>query len=315
MKRLTSSVKIGAYTFKGLVGLEIESSWEVLTDTCVITIPRKLQWNGKTIAVGKQPLFKRGDKVVVELGYDDENVVEFIGYIRDIEVATPVTIRCEDSAFLLKKSPKTISFEKVTLKDLLKKILPVGIDFEALDINLGQFRLKNATPAQVLNELRKNYNLYSFFRGEKLFVGFAYPPSRTINTLKFEFERNVISDNLEYRRVEDVKIKVKAISMLSDNKKIEVVEGDPDGDTRTFHYYNIQEQDLKKMAKEEIERLRYSGWVGDFLAFGQPFVKHGDVVELIDNKLDRQGSYLVKKTAVNFGLDGYRRTIFLDRIA
>lgn len=315
MKRLTSNIKVGSYLFKGLVDLKIESTWEQLTDTCIITIPRKLEWNGKTLAVGVDPLFDRGDKVVIELGYDGNNVLEFTGYVRDIEVATPVTITCEDSAFLLKQSSKTVSFENVSLSDLLTEILPKEIDFEALGVNLGQFRLRNATPAKVLHELKENYSLYSFFKGEKLFVGFAYPPSRTIDTLNFEFERNVISDKLDYRKEQDVKIKVKAISMLPDNKKLEIEEGDPDGDVRTFHYYDVKEADLRKMAKEEISRLRYSGWDGSFLAFGQPFVKHGDIVALKDNKLDRQGDYLVKKVITTFGLSGYRREIFLDRKA
>lgn len=313
MKRLTSYIKIGKFSFKGVVNLRIEKSWEMLTSICEITIPRKLSFQGNDIATGDNPLLKKGDKVLIQLGYDSENETEFIGYIRDIKVATPIVITCEDSAFLLKQSAKTISFEKTTLKELLAKILPSGMEHEALDINLGQFRLQNATAAKVLEELKNEYNLVSFFKGEKLFVGFAYPPSRTIKTLKFQFGRNVINDDLDYRKEDEVKITVKAISMLPNNQKIEITEGDSDGDIRTYHYYDLQESDLRKMAKEEISQLRKSGWQGNFLAFGQPFLQHGDVVELIDKKLDRRGSYLVKRTVVTFGTGGYRREIHLDR--
>lgn len=315
MKRLTSNIRIGNFTFRGVVNLKIESSWDVLTDTCEITIPRKLTFKNRDIATGDNPLLKKGDKVVIELGYDDENYVEFIGYIRHIDAATPLTIKCEDSAFLLKDSAKTISYKSVTLKQLLSDILPLGMEFEALDISLGQFRLKDVTPAKVLDELRKVYNLYSFFKGEKLFVGFPYPPTKEIVTHKFQFERNIISDELEYRIKDDVKIKVKAISMLPNNEKIEIEFGDADGEIRTFHYYDVQKADLEKLATAEIDRLRYSGWFGSFLVFGLPSVQHGDVVELTDNKLDRQGAYFVRKVEKEFGENGFRRTIHLDRKA
>lgn len=315
MKRLTSKITIGEFSFKGVVNVSIKSTWKVLTDTCEITIPRKVKFKDRAIATGDNPLFKKGDKVVVELGYNDKNKVEFIGYVRHIDAQTPITIKCEDSAFLLKADSKTVSYRSVTLQQLLSDVLPKGVDFEAVDMNLGQVRLIDMTPAKILDELRKEYKLYAFFKGEKLFVGFAYPPSREIVTHKFQFERNIISDDLEYRREEESKIKIKAISMLPNNEKIEIEVGDQDGEIRTFHYYNLQKTDLEKVAKEEIKRLKYSGWVGNFLAFGLPSVEHGDIADLTDKKLDRQGFYLVSEVNKDFGTNGYRREIFLDRKA
>lgn len=315
MKRLTSQIKIGDFSFKGVVELKIESSWDVLTDICTITIPRKLKYEGRDIAMGADPLFKKGDKVVVELGYNDKNNIEFIGYVRHIDAKTPIVIKCEDSAFLLKDAGKTISYRSVTLKKLLADILPSGMDFEALDISLGQFRLRDVTPAKVLDELRKVYNLYSFFKGEKLFVGLPYPATKEIITHKFHFGKNIISDDLEYRKKEETKIKVKAISMLPNNEKIEIETGDPDGEIRTFHFYDVKKADLEALAMAEIERLRYSGWFGNFLSFGSPFVQHGDVVELEDNKLDRKGAYFIRKVEIDFGNNGFRRTNHLDRKA
>ena len=66
MKRLTSKISIGNYSFFGVINVKIESSWGVLTDTCEITIPRKLSFKGREIATGDNPLFKKGDKVVIE---------------------------------------------------------------------------------------------------------------------------------------------------------------------------------------------------------------------------------------------------------
>ena len=45
--------------------VEIETSYENLTDTAKITIPRKLNFDGKPIAVGVDSIFKRGDSVKI----------------------------------------------------------------------------------------------------------------------------------------------------------------------------------------------------------------------------------------------------------
>lgn len=310
---LSSDIRVGQYTFKGVVNVEIQSSWEELTDTCIITIPRKLRFKNKNIAVGQDPLFKRGDKVEVNLGWNGNNSTRFTGYVRTIKIGTPITIICEDEAFLLKQGAKTVSFENPTLKQLLDAVLPTGTKYHALGMNLGQFRIKNATPAKVLDELRRSFGLFSFFINKELYVGFPYPPETPNKVWKFAFQKNIISDNLDYRRKEDIKVKVKAISMKPDNSKIEVEVGDSNGDLRTFHHYNLSEKELRKVAEEDLKRIAYSGWKGDFLTFGQQPVIHGDIVELEDDKLDRKGRYLVKKVVVSFGVDGFRRTIYLDR--
>lgn len=309
MKRLSSNIQIGQYTFKGVVDLVIESSWEMLTDTCTITIPRKIEFEGKSI----DSLIKKGDKVVVSLGYDDDNRQEFVGYVRDVVVDTPITIHCEDAMYLLKQNSKTVSYKEVTLKQLLADVLPLGVEFEAIGVNLGQFRVKRATAAQVLEKLNNTYKMQSFFRNGKLFCGLAYPPSQSITTVRFDFQKNIVSQNLEYRKAEEVKIKLKGISILPDNSKIEIEAGDPDGEIRTFNYYNLQESELKKLLEEEIKKLRYDGWFGSFTAFGQPFTQHGDFANLEDTKLMREGNYLIKKTVVSFGQQGFRREIYLDR--
>jgi hypothetical protein len=309
MKRLSSYIKIGVYTFPVVVQVSIERSWQTLTDTCTITVPRKIAFEGKAI----DTLIKRGDKVEVYLGYDDENQKEFEGYVRDVVIDTPITIHCEDAMYLLKQTSKTISYESVTLKQLLTDIVPSGIEFEAVDVNLGQFRIKRASAAKVLAELRKTYKLQSFFKDGKLYSGLAYPPALSITTHKFDFQKNIKSQNLEYRRAEEVKLRLKGISILPDNTKIEVEVGDKEGELRTFTYYNLQKAELKKLLDEEIKKLRYDGWFGSFTTFGQPNVQHGDFVELTDNKLQRTGTYLVKKTKLDFGQQGFSRENYLDR--
>jgi len=56
-------------TFDFVHSIEIDSSYENLTDTCKIVIPRKLVFEGLDLFTGDNPIFKRGDKIEVSLGY------------------------------------------------------------------------------------------------------------------------------------------------------------------------------------------------------------------------------------------------------
>jgi len=312
MFRLTSNISIGDYTFRGVVNLEVASSWDEFTDKCSITIPRKLNWQGMPVATGSNPLLQRGDEVNVQIGYDDENESIFQGYVHQISAEIPVRIECQDAMWRLKQTTVTSSYKAVKLEELLSDILPEGIDFEAFDVELGPYRISQATPVQVLEDLKKTYFLKSWFRDGKLYCGFAYVPSLQ-STHVIRMERNVVDNQLEYFRKEDIKIRLKMVSMKSDNSKVEYDAGDSDGEQRTMYYYGKTLAELKAIADEEIDRLRYEGYRGSLTTFGKPTVRHGDVVDLrSDAYPERDGEYLVREVRYEFGMNGYRQEINLD---
>jgi len=312
MYRLTSDIKIGEHELVGVVELSIESSWENLTDTCSLKFPRNLAWKGKSIAWGDDSLFKRGDVVKIDLGYDDNNTSRFEGYLHDIQDDVSPALECQDAMWLLKQTTITQSWKEVSLKELLSAIIPIAVPFDAPTVRLGQFRISKATPAQVLEELRKTYFLKSWIREGVLYVGLAYVP-KLQNEHTIKFERNVISHDLKFRRKEDVKIKLKVISMLPNNQKLEFEFGDDEGEQRTLHFYDKKEDEIKFIAEQEIERLRYEGYRGSFTTFLIPKIQHGDWVNLESEKYgERNGKYLVKKVTTNFGTGGGRQIIELD---
>jgi hypothetical protein len=315
MKRLTSKISVGKYTLAGVVDFSSESSWEMLTDTAEITLPSQVKQGFKFVNLAESQLIRRGDKVSVDLGYDSQNLRVFEGFVSDVLAGSPVRIQLQDYAWLLKKAPKTVSYKSVTLKKLLSDICPPEIKINAVDVNLGQFRVTNATPAMVLDEIKKTYHLQSWFRGNILNAGSAYLFGANPPTYTFKFQENIISDSLIYRNKDEIKIKVKGVSMMPNNTKIESEQGDPDGELRTYHYYNLQKADLDKAILADIEKLRFDGYSGSFETFGFPRVQHGDFVKLIDTRYNRKGVYLVKKVRTSFGANGFRQTIELDRKA
>lgn len=312
MVRLTTEIDISNYKVSGVVDCEIESSWDMFTDRCTVTLPKRVEVAGRPSAFGTDPIFRRGDAVTVRAGYDDDNQELFTGYVQQIHTNVPVTIDCQDAMWLLKQSTITKSYKSVTLDRLLKDILPESVPFESPSLGLGTFRISKATPVQVLEELKKTYFLKSWMRGGKLYCGFAYVP-KLRNDVSILFERDVPEQSLEFMRQEDVRIKLKVISMQPDNSKIEYETGDPDGEQRTLHVYNQSLDDVKKYADEQIQRLRYEGYRGSFTTFLQPRIQHGDVVNLESRQYpERNGGYLVKKVTTTFGTEGGRQIVELD---
>lgn len=312
MKKLVCNIKVGRYSFEYVVDLVITSDIKNLTQTCEITLPRKLEWQQKQIALGKGSLLKAGNKVTVKLSYDTAPQTVFTGYLSRIKPGVRVGLICEDEMYALKQTNLTKSYKSVDLKTLLEDIMPDGIPYETGDINLGNLRLTNVSIAQILAHLKKEYGIFSYFKNGKLLVGLAYWPQET-QTHIFHFQRNILNDgHPEYIKAEDVKLKVKAIGMMPDNTKYTVDVGDKDGEQRTLHFYNIPKGDLEKLAQNEIANLKYDGFRGKFTAYGEPLAQRGDIAELRDDTVpDRNGSYMIKSNIIKFGTKGFRQTVEL----
>jgi len=312
MKKLRCNIKVGRYSFEYVVDLVITSDIKNLTQTCEITLPRKLEWQQKQIALGEGSLLKAGNKVTIKLSYDTAPQTVFIGYLSRIKPGVRVGLICEDEMYLLKQTNLTKSYESVSLKTLLNDIMPTGISYETADINLGNLRLTNVSIAQVLAHLKKEYGIFSYFKNGKLLVGLAYWPQEA-QTHVFGFQRNILNDgHPEYIKADDIKLKVKAVSMMQDNTKHEVEIGDADGEQRTLYFYNIPKADLEKIAQNEIANLKYDGFRGKFTAYGKPMAQRGDIAELRDDNIaDRNGSYMIKSNVIKFGTKGFRQIIEL----
>lgn len=304
------------YEFDFCTSVDINSSYENFTDTATIVLPRKLSFEGKQIFAGENSIFKRGDEVKIELGYYPNLVTRFEGYVSFVGAGLPIEIKCEDKMFLLKKTTvKKYSKTSVSLKTLLTDILPSDVDFDCLDVELGSFRISNATVSKILDTLKSDYGFYSYFVDGVLHVGLPSDASDTI-TEEFPFEKTVIDpDNLVYQLKEELFIKVVAISMQSDNSKKEVTIGDSDGSQRTYYTYNASDSALNEFANLKLNKDKYTGYSGSFTTFGEPVLRHGDVAKLTSTKLpERDGNYLAKGISIKFDMNGYRQEIQLGTI-
>lgn len=320
MKRLTSIIEIGDLKFNYVNKVEVNTSYETYTDTAIIKIPNNIKYEGKSIVIGSNStIFKLGDKVSISLGYDFNYQVVFEGYLAKVNTSNTIELHCEDAMYLFKRATYSKSFKSVNLSDLIDFML-ADISSEiklniTIDVELGKFYIDSATGTQVFEELKDTYGINSFVRDGELFVGLSYSGDVDYAVEKeFVFQNQIISDSLVYKSEEERKVKLKATSINDKNEKIEYTMGDSAGETVEIFAYDLTEDDLKTFAEASIVKNRFSGFEGSFITFGNPLVRHGDKVKLIDLKYpERNGTYIVKSVKTTFGLNGFRQEIFISQ--
>ena len=195
---------------------EIVNSWQNLTDTAKIKIPRNIYVNNETSnplnfgsdpnkvglnlygGTATPPLFMRGDKIKIKLGFyynnfDGTESLEvnevFSGYITKIKNRVPIEIDCEDEMWKLKQINvvnKVWLASTYDVVSMLKEML-AGTGITVIDglegsikTNIGDFRTQNETVGAVLARL-KTAGLYSYFRNNELRCSgiVYYPGDRT----------------------------------------------------------------------------------------------------------------------------------------
>jgi hypothetical protein len=309
-------------TFRNVADLTVTTSMATFTDTCKLTLPRiYTKHNKDENDISK--IFKRGDEITIQLGYDDALETVFKGHLKSVSTGRPVTIECENEAWKLKQiTLKPQYYQKLNIKQFVEEQMP-NFKKEIIDVDLGEVRINgDTTLAKVFEYFMTNYPFRFFFR-DNIFYGIL-PSSMmlqtdSIKTHKFKFGHNIISDNLTYTLADDVKIQIVAKAILKDNKKIEYKTPE-EGELRTFLVPSAKtEADLKKYAENTLKTFKVDKMSGDFTAFGLPFVKKGDIVHLFDidndnkvrNEERNDKKFLIEGVVYTFGQAGYRQKITL----
>ena len=323
MYRLNARVEIESdrkWEITKVTAIEIQRSTEELTDTCKITLPKRMLWDQRE----GTPL-RRGDKVRVSIGYDDALQLAFVGYIREVGFKTPVELICEDEMYRLKTQP-TIpkAYRSATVEQVLKDqgiATPIRVMGEQ---HLGAYRVQSDTVASLLGQL-KEQGVRSFFRYENgeavLYSGvlFDHEVGQSARQV-IASGINLISDTqLKQQHADTLRLKVKAVSLMPEGrkgpKKIKVEVGDQDGELRTLHTYNKSESELRKWAEQDLQRLKRDGLTGSVTTFGYRLIDKLDHVAIrLEGK--RMGVYQAKKVVIKYGSEGLHQEVTLgNRVA
>lgn len=375
----------GTINYNFVHEFEVESTWKNLTDGGSITLPKnvfitdknknRFSLAGTNINLGgfsnTAPVFLRGDKVVISWGYAELNAtlqVVFEGYISQVTSKKPFVVHVEDNMYLLKQVPAAggnngyFASSKYTVETMLAEMISNGkipnsnkpLPFTVnttTSTSLGNYIAQNETIAEVLARLRKDFHFEAYFRGNELRCGsFVYLEQDAINDGQkvFTFQKNIISDDLDYKRKDDVTLSAVATNTIeqttgkttkdgqaktkkqrlevlvtflngSDTATVNIITPtnklppNTGGERRTLHFLGATTTaQLTTLATNELRKYYYTGFRGHFTTFGTPFVRHGDNVDILDPILpERNGRYKVKSVKYKGGVAGLRQEIEL----
>lgn len=306
---MTAQVTLGKVFLKNVSEFEISENILEMSNTAKITIPR----NYKMLA--DKPIleqFKVGDKMEIQCGYDANFKSEFTGYIREVESDFPLIIHCEDESYILRQTTYVKSYKAATLRQILADVIPSGVTFDCPDVNVGKYQIDKASAYTVLNDLVKNYGLYSRLNNGHLKVGLAYDFVGKSAVHEYQIHANVKKNELKYKRKEDFKLRFKAVATNPNGKKTTVTLGssETNASERTLNFAGpMTEAQLTEAAKGVMAKLVYDGYSGTITGFGTPRTHAGDALRLIDKlEPERAGTYLIEKVDITYNeSDGFQR--------
>ena len=328
--KLHAHITIGGKSIGRVNNVIIKRSAMAIIDTCNIKLPTQvmLKANGVITKGLTAKEINEGDEVVIKLWYNDrQRDIEFHGFVKYKNYSQPVEIECEDFCYLLRKVNVKKTYKNSTIqeiiKDLLSEIEPTksGITLklhpESDNIDIINFvaatKIGDAiTGLQLIQLIKDKYGLAIYFNNNgELYIGLMY--KQNLGDITYKMGLNVIRRecNLNFRKKEDIKLKIKAVHIDSSGNRTEVSVGDGGGLERTVILYDVADKTkLQEIAKNSLDKYKYDGYQGTIKTFLEPQCFPANTAVLSDSKYpDRDGDYYIEEVTTEFGVKGARRTI------
>lgn len=295
-------IQIGTYKLGLLQSVEINKSVDLLTQTAVIVLPGVVY----NQSLDHEKYIKVGDKALVKLGYDDNLVTEFVGYVQRIDTDDDsLTVNCEDSMYLTRKPVKDKELNNTSVKKIaeycLQEIGLKNIDC-TYDITYQKFVIKSANAFDVFKKLKEETKAQIYMIGDTLHI---HPPYiQKGGDVIYDFAVNIEESSLKYRNKDDRKFEIDVEGIGLDGKRKKVTVGVTGGEKRSVKVTNVMsDAELKKRGEAELQYLAYDGYEGNITTWLIPYVEPTYSGKLRDKDYEyKTGTYYV--TAVKTTLDG-----------
>lgn len=304
---MNARVTIGDAGFTKVTAFRIEETVREIGNKATIQLPREYKSRkGKPIL----DVIKAGDSVKIEAGYNGKFFEEFTGYVRHINAEMPLTIVCDDKFYPLRQNNWVKAYKSTTLKALLSDIT-TGFAVDCPEVSLGKFEIDNASTYEVLRKIQQDYGLFSRIIGDTLVVGFSWDWQVGItNQHKYHRQKNVRRSNLQWKRKEDFKLRVR-VEYLGDKKKkkhVDVGFTGTGGNVKTVQYHATNEANAKSVGESVLRILSYDGFTGSVSGFGAPRTHAGDSLEYQDDyRPEHNGVYLIEQVTIEYSGSGFSR--------
>jgi hypothetical protein len=306
-------IQIGNYKLGLLQSVEIHKSVDLLADTAVVVVPGVVYNQSLDI----EEKVKVGDSITVKLGYDDNLVTEFEGYLQRIDTDdNSIIFNLEDGIYLTRKSVKDKQFNKTTVKEIVKYCLSQtgmkGLNCTC-NITYEKFVIKNANAYDVLKKLQDDTKANIYMKNNILNI---HPPYiEKGGDVYYDFAVNIEKSDLKYRNKDDRRFEITVEGVGLDGKKQTVTVGVTGGEKRTvFVSSPMNKEYLKKRGEAEMEYLTYDGYGGSITGWLIPFVEPTWSAHVHDREYEyKTGSYYVVSVTTTFDENGGVRKVELGR--
>lgn len=312
MYTMAYDIRIGDYRIGLLDKVEVHRSVELLSDTATVTLPAA-QMN---VALEVEDRLHRGDAVSIRFGYEEGGLAEeFRGWL--LRVGTDggnITLECEDDLFAFRKELPDEVLQKVTLADLLGKVVAgIGQGYAvecSYSWTYAKFVIKDATGYDVLKKVQEECGADIYLQDGTLHV---HAPGEVVGTERlYDFALNVEKADLTYRRAADKKMKVVVKALLPDGTTREVEVGSTGGDKVEIKCPTSDEASMKLRGELELKRRSFDGYDGSITTWLIPGCLPGDSATLHDGDYpQKDGSYFVRAVTTTFSKEGGSRKIEL----
>ena len=313
MYRLSWHITIGKYKVQTLKEVKIKTSVLNLSDTATIEMPGQYLNTWKMI----EDKVSVGDAVTIQLGYNDELETEFTGYLKRISRDNnSLVLECEDALYLMDKTVKDVEYKSIKVKTLLENILKQvdpGMKVECdYDFTYDKMVVFKSTALDVLKKIHSDTKANIWFEGKTLHVHPVYQKQEGEETVIYDTEKNVQSNELKWKDEKDRKVMVE-VKYVSPEGNLAKQEYGASGGEKVSRYVNAKdEKSLKKAAENEYNLWNYSGYEGSLTGWLVPVVKAGGSARLRDKERP-EGTYYVTGVDIEFGQSGAKRKVTLGR--
>jgi hypothetical protein len=309
------NITVGNYKLLMLDNATVTHSVEQLSDTAEIVLPGS-HFN-KTLDI--EDKFKRGDAVLIQLGYNVKKPVdlvdEFNGFVESISTDDgSIKIKCEDGLFKFRVAVVDKEFVEPTLKDILNYVLQPGYTLDCnYSFSYDKFVILNCTAYEVLKKIQEETNANIYLKDKVLHIHPQY--ENIFGTAKYSFQANIEKSDLEYKKAEDRPVLVTIEGKGRDGKVIKQTAGVSGGDTITKTIPGVSSlASLKLAAEEQLKVKSYTGYSGSFTGWLVPYCDAGYKVILSDSDYEyKSGNYYVTEVVTKVGKSGGSRQVKLGK--
>lgn len=328
MFRLNSRITINGFEWSGVESVGVKRSIHSAADSAMIKMPSvgRVKRKNADVAVVQalSELWKEGDSVKIELGYNGRYNTEFEGFVRFLNPQVPLEIECEGYIRQLRLNKSIKGFYANTSVKKLLELAVKGTDVSVYvqdDIPLHNITLDNAGGTDIISEIiRISQNVITIFfiEPKKLWCGLAYSSYKdNVNPfnngdVKYRIGYNCIRDNSLRIKSPSEPVQIIFGGTLATGRRIETAS-----EKKVLHNKvtamnnNIRSiADMQKIANEMQYQRNYSGFEGSITGFLEPYCQPGYKMYLRDDRYSAAGGYYIaESTSVNFSTRGARRSV------